>query len=621
MISAEQQQRLLAAGEHGLTPYSFLEDIKGIENFDWPINGQKGEGENDFTDNDDISDDDEKLFHVKYYRKITNFRVCDVFGIRSKAFFIDEIDPSRYFLLIGDLIPCPQSKGDGSSTRAIALKVPITEMFYNFGLENDGSVETKKQIFEDARLEAGFWVRDFECTLYQLVPPALESYSEIFEVCLNAAKSQFKPADAHFGRKIHLLENTTIHNSNEEHVNPLESKISDNHFAFAKLSFLHGSSSSKLRSIKVRIPFILWELSFGDCINNELNTGFLISNLNNHIWFKVNSTAESYVYREELSNCLDSTKAILSGCGKPHKFYDTEYRRITHFEITSYDGKVMEEALPRPKPTSTPESLIFALSGMILKSKEEIFRVRTFINDYVIDIGYRPKDEISIFTFSLDKSLYRLHWSSKCRFPKFDAVITDYHWPSEDQQVWRRIKDYKLTDVEGNDSTLLTQASLSILKAYLIPPESFDYLEDLKVQVYVEGYSIDFGQSIEDDNRGLWLRDNHENWYKVTPNALPEYEPLAKEGLVKTRKFLRLYETVVNSENPAFVEFDEKHQQYVCDYTIQDIYKLSNRKFDLAFVSDNKKFVLDNIDNVIHKGKSRKFYNSLNVLTGMTYMH
>jgi hypothetical protein len=296
-----------------------------------------------------------------------------------------------------------------------------------------------------------------------------------------------------------------------------------------------------------------------------------------------------------------------------------------------------------------PYQSYYCLSGRLYHKKinnESIF-IRCFIQDYCFDLGYQQNSqEVSVFTFCTSQQLYyRLVWSAVSEFLPFHYILNDYNWPCEEgtSEVWRRITNYSLTDKERNYQSLLVKSpNMFILKGDLLPPPvngsivtigkgrktkkaeiSIDSvipsdIPSLHVQVYVNGYSIDFGRTQYDDARGLWLCDIYMNWIKLVTPCFSGYDEYSTSAMLFTEKFLTFHDTLRYYEYEKDSFFCQNNEDiFICNFTIKEIYEKSSGNFDISFINSNKSFIKDNIKIIINEEKSIRFYKSLKSLRGI----
>jgi hypothetical protein len=595
-LSTEEQ---IEKGRKELEKYVYLEEVENLLAYNWPIDeGQRKKARPE--DDDDTSGEDDDSSPTEVYRKITNFSICDVFGVRLKSFYINETDPSKYFLLVGDLLP----ENSESNTQATAVKIPVVDIFYNFGVSANSSY-----LKRDHRLESGFWARDYNSVLYLIVPPAAEAYETIFTSLLHNSLCNFNPVDAHYGRKIHSLTNFTIINRSNEIVNPL-----DDRDGFA-LIFGKIMSENSAKYIKVQVAFTDFEFSYGNEKIEEINKGMLLCDIEKKLWFKLEEPSTDYrEIGEELNAYLDTKSPLLFKYNKNHKFHFS-YRKLSEFRAHDYEGKLVKDGIILNPASQSPKKWL-SLSGTF---PDGDLLIRTFVDDYYFDMGQTENQNVSLYYRGVDQFWYKLEYAKGCQMQPFHCILNDYNFPSDEGQIWRRIREYLLVDTNGKFWPLVKndfKEGAVMVRGKLVPPAENESLPELKIQGYVERYSIDFGQSLDDENKGLWICDIHDYWYKIATPADPSYQTMADVGITASKKFLQLYDTLMYSENPEFLDYDENEQKYFCKYGILEVYEKSNQSFDIRFVFNNKKFVFDNLDTIIDYDQSKKFERSINALTG-----
>jgi hypothetical protein len=648
----------LEDAERELENYVFLEDIDDIAPYDWLINEDCSKNDTEGSEIDDIS-----FFSNHYYRKITNFKICDVFGIHLKSFFIDEHDPSHYFLLLGELLPHNNNDENNSAFSSIKVKIPITDWFFTFGLssqdKNNKCYDAIQQsIQENHLLEEGYWVEDYLFTRYHLVFPCLNEYREIYDFCLKQASFAFYPVQAPFGRCIHRLVDYSICDFEGKFLNPVYhlSRLDYDYTPIcAKGRILNSTNQLYL---KVFFPFLRYEISFGFPESTDfekekkedINRGIFVHHLNGteNLWFKLEKPLKDYNDQKVLPDYVDPCNKMICDYMRSTKFYCAPYQKITDFQLATYDGNGIERGFPQMNENQTgfislsiaspnavssdPYLPLLALSGKLFTKVENIY-VRSFVQNYVFDSGRRDQDEVTVYMFSPSESIhYRLYPSAESCISGFNIILNDYDWPSEEGsiEIWRRIKDYSLKDSEGKFTSLLfkTDNTIHTLTGNLLPSPEYarENLPLLPIQLYSDGYSIDFGRSIDDNARGLWMREIHSVWFKIIDPPATGYEEPGAAALLNTTKFLQFHDTLRyykhndgknTSSDPSegFCYVDDEGL-FICDYSIKELYLKSNKNFDIKFVAENKEFVKSNLGVVINFSSSRKFYFSLKTLDG-----
>jgi hypothetical protein len=729
-----------------LQGYSYLEDIDDLSPFDWIVNENDKsviDEKKDKTDSDNSNDDDDtsvidSKYSRKFYRKITNFKITDIFGVHLKSFLTSEVDPCQFFLITGELLPTESSDTlftEPDVSGPVKVKLPLVDMFYNFGLSAESSVENKENsiIKENHFLEEGYWIRDYEGMLYQLIPPCHNDYLTFYQYCLDIASFSFFPSqEGHFNHPfIHRLFDFEITNKEGSFIDPVAYLADDDNSgnvpisAFGKLKDFSPTANitddlealkedfSK-KYLKVQIHFVKCEISFGihgtegtkkndeeeavsskvkkqrkktieqlnsetkteDLAIRDLNQGIFLLELNDSLlFFHLENPSQNYLSSQQFIDYDVSflEHELLFKYSRTCSFYSFPFVKLTDFTIIDYEGTIINTIFPSLVYTSAPgrehkseesegsEVLqdtecdpyksYYCLSGRLYhkKIRNESVYIRCFIQDYCFDLGYQNNSqEVSVFTFCASQQIfYRLVWSATSEFLPFHYILNDYNWPCEEgaSEVWRRITNYSLSDKEGNYQSLLVKSpNVYTLKGDFVPPpvngsvanigkgrkgkkaealslidrESQSDIPSLHVQVYVNGYSIDFGRTQDDNARGLWLCDIYINWIKLVPPCLSGYDAYSNSAMLFTEKFVNFHDTLRYFENEKGSFFCENDEDiFVCDFTIKEIYEKSNGNFDISFINTNKSFIKDNINIIINEDKSVKFYKSLKSLRGI----
>lgn len=209
-------------------------------------------------------------------------------------------------------------------------------------------------------------------------------------------------------------------------------------------------------------------------------------------------------------------------------------------------------------------------------------------------------------------------------------LVKEYDWPTDDDSndIWRKLTEFFVMD--SNKKTYYNAFfDGNITDAYgrgqLIPQNT--QLQPLKIQLYPELYSIDYGKAkYNDPNKGLWHQDFAGNWYKLLQPPAKEYEELGNEAFYKVNEFLKLYDSIVYQKQ--FVTIEKKNDFKICTKDIQTLYctlhtllqKQEKNKpsadelFSLTFIANHKTFVLENLTG-FHEKKSKIFLTSIQKLT------
>ena len=176
-----------------------------------------------------------------------------------------------------------------------------------------------------------------------------------------------------------------------------------------------------------------------------------------------------------------------------------------------------------------------------------------------------------------------------------------FDWPSGDEnEIWRHVTNYELY----NDETLSYEkleiyrdtTRNIVLRGNLLPrPDS--RAGPVLVEIPISSYSIDFGHSLNDVNRGFWLNDVEGVWYKLE-QAHPDYFPTAAPCLNLFSQYLKFYDAIVygcgNQSGQTLAKKVKKTHKFTCAKDIATIHRFSNGYFDFDTVKRNAGFFLSN---------------------------
>jgi hypothetical protein len=182
---------------------------------------------------------------------------------------------------------------------------------------------------------------------------------------------------------------------------------------------------------------------------------------------------------------------------------------------------------------------------------------------------------------------------------KIEAVHSaKFNWPNEDGENWRHVTNYELYDEDTLQYESLEVHKDKIktvtLRGNLVPrPDCLD--SPILIEIPISSYSIDFGQSRADVNRGFWLLDEDDVWYKLeVPH--PQYKATADPFLNLVNEYLKFYDAIVygcgNLSGPKLVKKKiTKHAiKFICDKDITALYRISNEYFNLDIVKSHATF-------------------------------
>eukprot|EP01034_Spumella_vulgaris_P021778 gene21778-27843_t len=126
--------------------------------------------------------------------------------------------------------------------------------------------------------------------------------------------------------------------------------------------------------------------------------------------------------------------------------------------------------------------------------------------------------------------------------------LDSFNWsPNGDEgEIWYHIVKFWVSD--SSDKVVPLHETLQILQK--LPAESVrkkkltlygeiiqinskfsDKKERMGIRTDIVDYEMDFGKSVSDVNRGLWLKDNNDAWYKLEPPFSSEYELFISQTL------------------------------------------------------------------------------------------
>eukprot|EP01033_Poteriospumella_lacustris_P012866 gene12866-9198_t len=255
---------------------------------------------------------------------------------------------------------------------------------------------------------------------------------------------------------------------------------------------------------------------------------------------------------------------------------------------------------------------------------------------------------------------------------ELQALISRYNWPTpEDSQIWRHITDFCCFQVDeadtgvpakGNGTSSGKSKGSSVNTANMTAREAFharmipalQFTEEKKFKVMVLGkllppplgstpvptskkknqaaaqapqdnrplfplsvivfakkYSIDYGASRADDNRGLWIEGaTTDTWYKLIPPAYGPFAPLSENDFEMTKELLLLSDIVQDGENLDTV-IDKATDKIVIPISVKDMYQRLDGSLNLNFLRDHADFALSNLDVLVSFEKSKEFKKSV----------
>lgn len=255
---------------------------------------------------------------------------------------------------------------------------------------------------------------------------------------------------------------------------------------------------------------------------------------------------------------------------------------------------------------------------------------------------------------------------------ELQALISRYNWPTpEDSQIWRHITDFCCFQVDEADTGVpakgngtgsgkskgssVNTANMTAREAFharmipalqfteekkfkvmvlgkLLPPppgstpvptpkkknqlppqvpQDKRPLFPLSVIVYAKKYSIDYGSSRADDNRGLWIEGaTTDTWYKLIPPAYGPFAPLSENDFEMTKELLLLSDIVQDGENLDTL-IDKATDKIVIPISVKEMYQRLDGSLNLTFLRDHADFALSNLDVLVSFEKSKEFKKSV----------
>lgn len=255
---------------------------------------------------------------------------------------------------------------------------------------------------------------------------------------------------------------------------------------------------------------------------------------------------------------------------------------------------------------------------------------------------------------------------------ELQSLISRYNWPTpEDSQIWRHITDFCCYQVDEADTGVPAKGSgassgkskaSSVNTANMTARESFharmtpalQFTEEkkfkvmvlgkllppppgsapvptpkkknqaaaqvpqdkrplfpLSVIVYAKKYSIDYGSSRADDNRGLWIEGaTTDTWYKLIPPAYGPFAHFAESDFEMTKELLLLSDIVQDGENLDTL-IDKATDKIIIPISVKEMYQRLDGALNLAFLRDHADFALSNLDVLVSFDKSKEFKKSV----------
>ncbi len=181
--------------------------------------------------------------------------------------------------------------------------------------------------------------------------------------------------------------------------------------------------------------------------------------------------------------------------------------------------------------------------------------------------------------------------------------IKKYDWPNDGDisEIWRHVSDYIIYDIATNQKVPITEKRLIYnepsyrLEGNIIPPPKYEgEVPIIRVTINILKESIDFGLDINDTNRGLWFESSDGIWYKLErPHR--DYYQTALTDILRVAFFRNLYDILIFGSYTQKVLAESGGSKCTCNYTIEEVYKLSNRAFSLRHIKKNASFYYDHL--------------------------
>lgn len=526
------------------------------------------------------------------YYKIGSFGIIDVFeqNFKTPQSITPAGEPTALYIIFGELLP--------RETLNEKLKIKVIVQNYHFDINTAGQSK-------------GLWAIGPDKVWYQLEHPCNSKYQQYFNpILLTPITKNIFPI-YHLGNKPSVkMSLFSICDNSMNLVSLIEwdqSKCS----SLILTGVLGIESSSEL--LRVRVNIKSYEYRLNSLSSTIIEKGLWVETTDN-LWIHLIGAPEpSYLnYFNAFDKSLQLTQ--ISPYEKPSKSYSEKIFPIKDFIVRNSKGESCDFILPNKIEE------MFSVQGKFHSKNFPDISIKVYVNDYLVDVGKKEESTPKLYLRNIrEKILYQLCFpNSGVKGSSLTSLLTEYDWPTDDNsdEVWRKLTDFFILDsvkkvyynafFEGNITDALG-------KGKLLPNPSHASMQPLKIQFYPEKYSIDYGKSPNDPNKGLWHQDYTGNWYKLMAPPTFEYKELGEEAFYKVKEFLKLYDILIY--NPDLVNMDPRNLK-VCTMDIQNIYfkSLNNPNiFSLQFIAKHKKFVLDNLTGFNEK-KSKVLFQSIQKL-------
>jgi hypothetical protein len=130
----------------------------------------------------------------------------------------------------------------------------------------------------------------------------------------------------------------------------------------------------------------------------------------------------------------------------------------------------------------------------------------------------------------------------------------------------------------------------------------------------IKNFSIDYGRTNSDPNKGLWLLAEGSEivkgltkivWYKLHKPAPNQSANISDDRLV--RQVLNISDCLIYTYNDKVCEYDDKSNKYTCAYSFVTLYEICHKKFDLNFIKNEPAFVFNQLAAAIDMKQSKLF--------------
>lgn len=574
-----------ASSELGFESFRYIEDVENIEDYLWREEGQTvGQS----------------------FRVLNEIIFSDVWTEEMKPLYHDHNDNGPEFLLMmGTLIP---SK---SSSPSVLIKIAVPK--------------NKWYLFVKTIANREIWVYDHEGVLYKTTSPH-RIYERLYEDFFNSFVSFVNNSPFVKGTKcIDVTNYAALRKSFPvSNMNYLVSGLCDD-CRLCGTVFITTKDGSK--------PILL-HVDIGEIEIQTGNFSSPVDLLARSYGFKVSmrllnpqpqQAREDAVCRAHLTT-EKLEKVYIERAAKQYSFL----YGVSNFlleDIVSTNGEVLQSmAAYSPEVSYHARGYLIPPPGL----KGEKMRCSIDVDDILVDITKTGKRTTSAFYVQCGKQLFRLKDSEtgpQMPSPPIGissrdvlSLLDEYNWPAEDGEVWRHINNFMVytsppgpvtvqrvapyfTNVFDIGSTTKTY----IVKGTLLPPPMKD-LPPLSVFVHPKNYSIDFGVDVDDKNRGLWVTDKFDAWYKLaTPQQA--FEKIAEENFKRTKLFLEFHDALTQNETVM--------RDNIIVVDLDTLWERTGEAFDVDFVREHAEFIMTNLETLdIDFHKSKSFMASLKKPSG-----